>query len=255
MKNTGHSKADRIAVARADLAALHSRTPGGISGYHLRQARLTLAARRARKAASAQRWIILQCAGPSTVRLARALNDAGFVAWTPLGAIEKKRSYNRGKIEAVVPITSGIIFANEDDLNDLAMIRRLPVSPFPPFTFFSTSRGVPVIANDDRGLASLRAEQTRQQDASDHRVKLALEAAERARRAKEKTAAQIRTDEERRERRGVRKHFERGQRVTVDHPSCIGKIGIVESSDGKEARISFGGAFPMKAQAWQVHPE
>lgn len=66
-------------------------------------------------------WVVLRCAGRSTLRLADSLAEDGFEVWTPVATgIEHKREIRR-------PILAGFIFAKAHHLLDLLELAKQPV--------------------------------------------------------------------------------------------------------------------------------
>lgn len=71
-------------------------------------------------------WIILRCAGSSTLQLARSLAEAGFEAWTPVEVRSKLVGRKRERIEQAIPILPNYVFAPADRLADLLALARSP---------------------------------------------------------------------------------------------------------------------------------
>lgn len=104
-------------------------------------------------------WIILRCAGRSTLKLADSLAADGFEVWTPT---ETQRARGRRGKECV-PIMPTFVFARVTDpkrqIRDFAELAEDPQSSRPAFSLFRYYDRTPVIG--DAELAGLRDAETR----------------------------------------------------------------------------------------------
>jgi hypothetical protein len=248
-------KGQRIYEARSALRAEHEAK--GVRRFNGKSARLALAAARERRSGDKDdHWLILTCAGPSTLRLARSLMDAGMEAWTPVGSASRRihqRSSIRHEVEtAIMP---GVVFARKAHYAELKFVRQLPVALHPPFNIVSSERGLPLVRPRDAGLMRLRAEQQAQHVERLARIIAAEEAQARAAADKVRSVEQRQADEERRARKAERKHFDVGAGVQVDRAGFDGKTGLVVACNGAQVTVDYGGAFPVTFLACYVQPD
>jgi len=198
----------------------------------------------------AQRWCILRTGGPKTIAVAEALTAAGFTVWTPVKTIRRvlfKGRPTERKIEQQVPILPTFIFALASQLPAIAAAREKPDSALPAFSIFRHAGRIPLLAGAD--VAGLRAEEEWQ--AEQHRAWLEAEDRAAAKRAR---AEAMRTERDRRKmlRREIR-DIPTGTRVGVkEMPAFASMQGVVTSSDGKSAKVAFGGALEMTIDAWRL---
>jgi len=74
-------------------------------------------------------WCILRTAGRDTVRLARSLEDDGYVVWTPVQLQDVRLSRVKVKRDVRVAIMPSYIFARADRLQELRRLAAMPVKP------------------------------------------------------------------------------------------------------------------------------
>lgn len=64
-------------------------------------------------------WVVLRCAGASTLPLARSLGEAGFEVWTPTETVTKRVPRTNVKRRITLPVMPGYLFADRAQLWDL----------------------------------------------------------------------------------------------------------------------------------------
>lgn len=193
--------------------------------------------------------------GGQTLAVAGSLVAAGFDVWTPAKTLRRKQRGPRGtfrEIEVEVPILPTFAFAREAELDTLAAITRLPVSPHPAFSIFTYYGKIPMVA--EASVAGLRAEEAEKaaemkaiRDAETHaeaeRIRIAAIKSESLRRRAERAV-----ERQRREalaaQRGTLKP---GDKVQVeDEPALVGVTGVFEATNGAFAEVRFG------RQSWKI---
>lgn len=158
-------------------------------------------------------WFILRMAGPRTLAVADSLKDAGFDAWTPIGASSRRKSRKPGVEAKPVPVMPTYVFARDHHLHDMLALAVQPVSPHPAFSVFRWDGRVPLIA--DRSLDYLRRGEARY-----------------LRRVREGQPV---------------KAFAQGDEVSLTEGGFAGLSGIVETSKGKFTLVCFPGfSMPIK---------
>lgn len=203
-------------------------------------------------------WCILSTSSGRTLPLARSLAKAGFEVWTPTRTIRRpapgqRRSLVLGRrrkmVEVDVAILPGFVFARAVHLGDLAAITIDPAARHPAFTVFQLGGRAPLVS--DASIAGLRDE-----EAAATAAIQALRDADTRDETRRQRAEQMRTERARRAAlRRERREFATDALVEIaDMPSMAGMIGRVMTSNGTSAMIDFGGAFPMKVEAWRVIP-
>jgi hypothetical protein len=209
-----------------------------------------------RDGAAADRWIILRTTGAKTLPLARSLREAGFDVWTPERVMRRVRAHARllpgGKrptIDVDAPIMPTLVFARAVHLGELAIASVAAVSPHPSFSIFRHAGRVPLVG--DAQIDGLRAEEREQAE-----IIAALRECETRDEERRARAAAMRTKAARlKALRSERRRFAAGDRVRVaDYPAFAGMVGVIESSDGKSARVVFGGTWAITIEAWQILP-
>jgi hypothetical protein len=164
-----------------------------------------------------QRWCILTTAATRTLPLARALTNAGVVAWTPA---RMERRVGRGKqrdkvVQVEVAITPTFVFADATRVDDLLRSLALPVSPYPAFRIMRHGDRIPLVSN--AGLASLRA-------------------------AEERFAASL--------LKTTRRKVAIGTTVRMSKGAFAGMTGVVEGGTDKEAKVNFGSGFVVSIASY-----
>ena len=164
-------------------------------------------------------WIILRTSGSKTLPLARSLDIAGLEVWTPIQIAERKRPHSPIRVKVEMPILAGFVFARACHLHELAMVRSMPDSQHPQFSFFRYGAG-PALVRDSE--------------------------IERVRKAHEKAERNHRQQKRRRLVMGQRVHFERG--------IVSGMSGeIIEiRHKGKTALVAFAPGFNMEIDACDI---
>lgn len=208
------------------------------------------------------RWCILRMSGGQTLAVVASLVASKFDVWTPVRTLRRKQRGPRGtfrEIEVEVPILPTFVFAREYELDALAAITRLLVSPHPAFSIFTYCGRVPKIS--EREVAGLRAEEARESaamkairaaetHAAAERIRIALIKSERMRRRAER-AVQRQLHDVMVEQRGTMKP---GTLVQVeDAPAFAGVTGVVEATDGSYAEVRFG-LRSWKIEGWRLLP-
>ena len=208
------------------------------------------------------RWCILRTSGGQTLPLVRSLRDAGYEAWSPARTIRRvlfpgKKAEKR--IEIDVPILPTFVFVQERHVDALALITRLPISPYPAFSVFHHGGRVPLIG--DGQIAGLRAEEEREAATMQ-----AMRDAETYQAAEEIRIAAIKSEAARRratrelelgrraELRSKNRKLGPGTEIEVaEMPALAGMTGVVEANDGKTAHVRFG-SHSWKIDAWRLSP-
>lgn len=157
------------------------------------------------------RWIILRCSGPRTLKLAASLTTAGIEAWTPTTVVRKRLAKQKNPRELPAPILPTFVFAPASRLAGLLVASAAPVSQHPAFTVFHDRDRVPVIT--DRALAPLRGEEDRQRLAR---------------------------------RKSVPRTPLTGASFTPEVGAFAGMTGIIESGTSRKAMVNFGGGFMVE---------
>lgn len=203
-------------------------------------------------------WCILSTTGGRTLPLARSLGEAGIEVWTPTRTIRRPAPGQRRRlvlgrrrkmVERDLAILPGFVFARAVHLDDLARIAIDPTSRHPMFIVFQCAGRAPMVSDDSiRGLLA-------EEEAAAAAIQ-ALRDADTREEARRQRAEQMRTERARRAAlRRERRDFSIGERVEIDEmPSMAGLVGRVTASTGTTATIDFGGAIPMKVEAWRVIP-
>jgi hypothetical protein len=176
-------------------------------------------------------WIILRCAGRSTLPLAESLAEDGFEVWTPVETIKVNVPRMTVKREARRPIMPSYAFAGVAHLVDLLQLAAMPVKPrrgagfrlaaHPDFSVLHAFGRIPMVA--DRHLDELRK----------------LE----ARRTPRKIAAYA---------------YPKNQQVRVkpEGGSTQGKVGIViRSTPAKTQIICTGDRYPIEIPTSFLEPD
>jgi len=203
-------------------------------------------------------WCILSTTGGRTLPLARSLAAAGLEVWTPTRTIRRpapgqRRRLHMGQrrkmIEVDVAILPGFVFARAAHLDDLARAAIDPASRHPLFVVFQLAGRAPMVS--DASVAGLREEEERAAALAQ-----ALRDADTREEARRARAEQMKTERARRAAlRRERRDFAVGVQVEIaEMPSMAGMVGRVTLSNGTTATIDFGGALPMKVEAWRVIP-
>lgn len=202
------------------------------------------------------RWCILRTSGSRTLALAASLCAADIEAWSPKRTLKRPvpgrrpdKSGHRPMREVEAPIIPTFVFVRSHHLATLASIVSDPASQHPAFSIFRHVGRVPLVGDGE--VAGLKQEESEaEQLIKDLRDCESREAQRKLR------AAAMRTERERRKAmRCEMRNFTAGQRVIVDRMSSMaGMTGIIESSDGRSAMVSFGGAVAFKIEAWQLMP-
>lgn len=203
-------------------------------------------------------WCILSTSGGRTLPLARSLAKAGLEVWTPTRTIRRpapgqRRRLHMGQrrkmIEVDIAILPGFVFARAVHLDTVVGIVLDPASQHPAFTVFQLGGRAPLVS--DASFAGLRTEE--------EAAAVAIQAqrdADTREKARRQRAELMRTERARRAAlRRERRDFAIGEKVEINEmPSMAGMIGRVTASTGTTATIDFGGAIPMKVEAWRVIP-
>lgn len=205
-------------------------------------------------------WIILRTSGKNTIDLADYLSRVGFHAWTPKRMSRRVLRAGRKdqrRIDVAAPIMPTFVFAQADRMDALDELSQEQRFPHPPFSLLRQGRRVPVISDRDvQGLKdaenasakALRLVHEAENKEEAERLRIAAIRSEQARRKAERQAAA----ELRKALRSERRDFDKGESVIVDEPSFGGMTGIVQSSDGRQAIVVFGGSLAMKIEAWRL---
>lgn len=164
-------------------------------------------------------WIILRCAGRSTLALADSLNRAGIEAWSPRAPSDGPNK------TAIVPMTPTYVFAQAAHVLDLIRLSADLATPHPGFSVMHKAQGIPVVR--DVSLAGLRRSEAKAQPKEQPRY--------RARHAK---------------------RFDVGEGVRVGNVKGFeGMDGVVERSDERKTLIAFGGWLTLEIETWILRPD
>jgi transcription antitermination factor NusG len=85
---------------------------------------------------NASRWCVLRTSGPSTMRLATSLQDAGMEAWTPTEHIRRRMPRGKSTEHRIAPMAPTYVFVRADLLGELQRIERAEITPHPRFSIF-----------------------------------------------------------------------------------------------------------------------
>jgi len=202
------------------------------------------------------RWCILRTSGGKTLDLATSLCAAGLEAWTPRRitkqpkrGVKIRKGERRPMVEVASPILPTFVFARGHLLPELATLVGAESREHPAFSIFHFAGRVPLVS--DRDVAGLQEEERR-----------AIELLERLRecetreeRRRERIALMQTERARRKALRTIRADFTPGQQVVVrESSSMAGMTGVIESSNGTAAKVSFGGGFAWTIEAWQLSP-
>lgn len=163
-------------------------------------------------------WVVLRCAGASTLRLSDSLAEAGFEVWTPR---EELRRQIKGKVEwRIEPMLPSFVFARAEKLADLLHLARYPAQTFlvwdpvqrrmvsrghPFFRVFHIGEEIPLVP--DREFVPLRVIESRRG----------------------------------RKPRGKPRQWQLGDRVRLTSGACEGLRGTITGLKGKVAIVAFPG--------------
>ena len=203
-----------------------------------------------------RRWCILRTSGPKTLELATSLSAAGFEAWTPRRTtkqpkrgVKVRRGMRRPLVEVAAPILPTFVFVRAFHLVELAQAAKDPARPHPHFSIFHFAGRVPLVG--DRDVVGLQEEERRAAEL----LERLRECETREQRRLERVAAMQSERARRKALRTVRADFEPGQQVIVrDSSSMAGMTGVIQSSTGVAAKVSFGGGLAWTIEAWQLSP-
>lgn len=206
----------------------------------------------------AEQWIVLRTASAQTLPLVRSLQSAGFEVWSPVKTIMRPipgqrraacMGTRRKMRELEVAILPGFVFADARSLVDVAAIAREPFNRHPGFTILHTAGRAPIIG--ERSLHGLReAERIAAEIAAENREATSRQEARKLR------AERMRTERARRKAlRSERRDFKIGDAVTVlNMPAMQGMVGSIVKSNGRSAKVCFGGAIEFEVESWQIVP-
>lgn len=167
-------------------------------------------------------WVILRCAGRSTLPLAESLAASGFRAWTPIEILKPATEAKPA------PLTPTYVFAGIEHLLDLLALSDAQDQAHEGFSVMRRPGGFAVVY--DINLAGLREEEY------DRRPKIKLNP---------------------KRRHQIAERFEVGQRV-VAPPSAGGFVGLpgkVEASDGRYTDLYFGGSMRLKIETFKLRED
>lgn len=203
-------------------------------------------------------WCILRMAGPRTLALAHSLGRAGFTVWAPVKTIMRpipgqRRNLALGKRRAMrevnVPILPGFAFVAAGEIAGIGSVALDPLSPHHPFSVLQVAGRAPVIG--EKSLSGLREAEGRAAEIMDE-----MRNAQSRQEARKLRAERMRTDRARRKAlRSERRDFAIGEEVTVtDMPAMQGMVGSIVESNGRSAKVCFGGTIEFEVEAWQLVP-
>jgi hypothetical protein len=197
------------------------------------------------------RWCIVQTAPQRTLAVARSLADAGHGAWTPTGAISKRRPRSDERQEVAVPIAPTFVFLPVPDdkrgqemrIAEIAGLAKNPRSPHPQFSLFRLAGRIPIIGASS--LSGLRVHEEIEQLKAKQRVERARVLAEME---ADKAALAI--------KRAQASRYAAGDRVLIAEAghAYTGAVGLVQTVRGHEAIVAFGGMCVWKVETWLLAP-
>ncbi len=159
-------------------------------------------------------WCILRMASRDTLPVAKALEQMGYMVWTPCEERVRRMPRTRKKFVERLAIMPSYVFAPAGRLEDLLSLSVVPTFNCPSFTVFKYGDGFPLISDSE--LDALRSEES-------HR----RERFERQRAKKRKAPT-----------------FERGLVVPLMEPGFEGLSGKVVETQGGYTLIEIPG-FPQ----------
>jgi hypothetical protein len=165
-------------------------------------------------------WCILRTSGAKTLPLADSLVAAGFEAWTPRKVHARRKPRSHLTAHREMPIAPTFVFVTAAHLHSLNLIRAMPVNPHPPFSIFTFSGRIPLIADSE--ISGFRNEEQ----------KAALA-----------------------ERRTKQRRLVMGQRVRLNDGAYAGLSGVVADAKGGFTLVAFDGGMTMKIATWLLADE
>lgn len=168
-------------------------------------------------------WCILRTRPASTLTLARALNEHGLEAWTPMTTSMYRLPRKRERVERQAPIIPTFVFVRARHVPELAQSLLRPSSPYPAFSIFRYYGKTPKLS--DGQIASLRA-------------------------AEERAAAAFAKEKKKCTRAPT---FGIGQSVRVMQDAFAGMTGVVVGSrdkKGKVLAVNLGAGWVVSIDAW-----
>jgi hypothetical protein len=167
-------------------------------------------------------WVILRCAGRSTLPLAESLAASGYRTWTPIEVLKPATVPKRA------PLTPTYVFAGLEHLLDLLALSDARDQAHEGFTVMRRTGGFAMVFDID--LAGLREEEY------DRRPKVKLNP---------------------KRRHQIAERFDVGQSVVA--PSSAGGFmglpGKVEASDGRYTDLYFGGSMRLKIETFKLRQD
>lgn len=161
-------------------------------------------------------WCVVRTESRQTLVLAKALQDAGFAAWTPVQTVTRRARRQHPAQDVVLPLMPGLVFADWDRLAELIAMPYLQWDP-------ETRKHV------QRGFGHFRILQL----AGDR-------AAMRYARVSDRDLAGLRQAEARAQVAVKRRTLRKGAAVRLSEGAYEGLRGTVEGVKGAFAEVRFG---------------
>lgn len=165
-------------------------------------------------------WCILRTAAPRTLLLAKALEDDGFIVWTPTAKVVTRAGKSRKPKPKAVALLPTFLFADYEALPLLLRASIDPGMPYPSFSIFKHDDSFPRVP--DAALEGLRRHEDKAQRAADKEAPVQC--------------------------------FVKGQRVRTSGTAFDGMDGTVVKVSSGKGRIVFvdfpGFAMPVEIGAW-----
>lgn len=203
-------------------------------------------------------WCILRMAGPRTLALAHSLGRAGFTVWTPVKTIMRPIPGQRRNLllgtrramrEVNVPILPGFAFVDASQVAEVSSVAVDPLSPHHGFSVLQVAGRAPIIGSSS--LSGLRDAEARAAEITEE-----TRTAQSRHEARKLRAERMRTERARRKAlRSERRDFAVGDAVMLTNmPAMQGMVGSIVKSNGRSAKVCFGGAIEFEVEAWQIVP-
>lgn len=173
-------------------------------------------------------WCVVWTQGGQTLSLAKALQEAGYQAWTPAETVIRRARRSHPAQEIVVPLMPGLIFVGWDKLTDLIALSRNAM----PYLHWDAEQGRHVT----RGIAHFRILQI---ESPGDGMRYA--------RVSDRELAGLRQAEAKAQVAVKRKTLRKGTKVRLAEGAYEGLRGTVEFVKGGFAHVQVQG-WPMTVQ-------
>lgn len=173
-------------------------------------------------------WCVVRTQGGQTLSLAKALQEAGYQAWTPVETVIRRARRSHPAQEIVVPLMPGLIFVGWDKLTDLIALSRNAM----PYLHWDAEQGRHVT----RGIAHFRILQIGSPGEGRTYARVS-----------DRELAGLRQAEARAQVAVKRKTLRKGAKVRLAEGAYEGLRGTVEFVKGGYAHVQVQG-WPMTVQ-------